>query len=141
MRSFISTLLLILLNLVTFHVYASGPTVRFEHINKENGLSQNTTTSIMQDKDGFLWFGTRDGLNRYDGYEIKVFRHNTQDVNSLADNNIGAIAQVANGNIWVGTRGAGISIFHPSTRRCGFWYAGIQYSTADEATKTSLKVI
>ena len=115
MRSFVSTLLLILLNLVTFHVYASGPTVRFEHINKDDGLSQNTITSIMQDKDGFLWFGTRDGLNRYDGYEINVFRHMPKDPNSVADNSIGAITQVKNGDIWVGTRGAGISIYDPKT--------------------------
>lgn len=117
MRCLISTLLLILLNLVTFHVYASGPTVRFEHINKEDGLSQNTITTIMQDKDGFLWFGTRDGLNRYDGYQIVVFRHNPKDTNSINDNNIGAIAQVNNGDIWVGTRSGGISIYHPQTNQ------------------------
>lgn len=115
MQSLVRNFLLILISLFTLPILALGPSIKFEHINKADGLSQNTISAITRDKNGFMWFGTRDGLNRYDGYEIKVFRHNINDPHSLSDNHIGAIAQVKNGNIWIGTRGAGISIYHPKT--------------------------
>jgi ligand-binding sensor domain-containing protein len=56
---------------------------RFERINTANGLSNNEITYIFQDRDGFMWFGTEDGLNRYDGYSFKVFKHNPKQPNSL----------------------------------------------------------
>ena len=65
---------------------AAGPSVRFDRLTIEDGLSVNAINTIVQDNQGFLWFGTKDGLNRFDGYEFKVYRHNPQDPHSISDN-------------------------------------------------------
>ena len=68
----------------------------------EQGLSSDKVNCIMQDKNGFMWFGTDYGLNRYDGYSFKVFLNNNYNY-SLTENNIKCISQDAIGNIWIGT--------------------------------------
>jgi signal transduction histidine kinase/CheY-like chemotaxis protein/ligand-binding sensor domain-containing protein len=73
-----------------------------------NGLSQNTINCLFEDRYGFLWFGTQDGLNKYDGYKITVYKHILNDSSSLPANHITAIGEDAQGNLWVGTRTAGI---------------------------------
>ncbi len=73
------------------------------------GLSNNSITVIFQDNYGFLWIGTEDGLNRYDGYTFKTFRHSYSDANSIAGNHIQAIVQDDNNNLWIGTRDNGLS--------------------------------
>ena len=84
-----------------------------------NGLSNNSITAIYQDRDGFMWFGTYDGLNRYDGYNFKVYRNRISDKNSLSFNTIYCIEGDSRKNIWVGgANGASVfdkkkSIFHP----------------------------
>ena len=65
----------------------------FEHLSIEDGLSQITVHTILQDSTGFLWFGTKDGLNRYDGYSLTVFRHDPTDSNSISDNFIWSIIE------------------------------------------------
>ncbi|OQP46266.1 hypothetical protein A4H97_31390 [Niastella yeongjuensis] len=80
----------------------------------EHGLSNNTIRAIYQDRKGFIWFGTYDGLNRYDGYEFKVFRNRFNDTSSLVDNSIHAIQEDASGNVWIGTN-TGLSIYQPAT--------------------------
>ncbi|MDL2309939.1 response regulator [Parabacteroides sp. OttesenSCG-928-B22] len=75
----------------------------FSHLGVENGLSQVSVRRIFQDADGYLWFGTRDGLNKYNGYEFKVYRNVINDSLSLSDSYIQAIAQDKNKNIWVAT--------------------------------------
>ena len=75
----------------------------------EQGLSNNSVRCLYQDKKGFMWFGTYDGLNRYDGYEFKIFRNNFKNPGSVVNNWINAINEDDHGNIWVGTRqGAGV---------------------------------
>lgn len=74
-----------------------------------NGLSQNTISCLFKDRYGFLWFGTQDGLNKYDGYHITVYKHELNNQNSLPANHITAIGEDASGNLWVGTRTAGLS--------------------------------
>ena len=59
--------------------YAQENATRFQHITTEDGLSQNMVDCILQDSQGFMWFGTYDGLNRYDGYTFQVFRNNFKD--------------------------------------------------------------
>ena len=86
-------------------VYASGPAVRFERFTVDQGLSQNTVTQITQDSHGFLWVATRDGLNRYDGYNFKVYRHDPKDSSSLANSFIYAVFEDSQGQLWVGSRG------------------------------------
>ncbi|WP_052143619.1 two-component regulator propeller domain-containing protein [Wocania ichthyoenteri] len=77
--------------------------LKFKNFSLKEGLSQSSVLSILQDKKGFLWFGTRDGLNKYDGNEFKVFRQNSQDSTTLSHNFIKALFEDAKGNLWVGT--------------------------------------
>lgn len=81
------------------------------HLGIEQGLSNNSIRCIYQDHNGFMWFGTYDGLNRYDGYQFKVFRNKINDTNSLPHNYIYTIAEDRLNNIWVGT-GQGIGIYN-----------------------------
>ena len=77
----------------------------FEHLTVKEGLSQGSVTCILQDRLGFMWFGTQDGLNRYNGYTVRVFRHNPADPKSLHENFITSIIEDRNGTLWVGTVG------------------------------------
>lgn len=74
----------------------------FNHLRVEDGLSHNSVISMLQDHRGFMWFGTKDGLNRFDGYNFKVFRHQKADPYSLGSNFIRSLHEY-NGFIWVGT--------------------------------------
>ena len=86
---------------------------RFERISSAQGLSQSTVYSILQDRKGFLWFGTQDGLNRYDGYSFKIFNHQSDNPNSLSHNDIRALFEDQSGNIWIGTLGGGLDRYDP----------------------------
>ena len=88
----------------------------FRKFGVENGLPQNTVSCILQDKQGFMWFGTKDGLSRYDGYTFKTFKHDKKDKNSIGNNFIWSIYQDESDAIWVGTD-AGAYIYHPETER------------------------
>lgn len=89
----------------------------FEHISIEHGLSQSTITCIMQDKKGFIWIGTRDGLNKYDGYNFRVFRHLPNDSLTISDNSVTSISEDENGNIWIGTASGFINKLDPKTEK------------------------
>ena len=78
----------------------------------EEGLSQNRITCIVEDNLGYMWFGTADGLNRYDGYNFKIYRNIIGEKNSLCNNNIESLAQDSSGYIWIGTD-KGLSCFNP----------------------------
>ncbi|RNL87055.1 hybrid sensor histidine kinase/response regulator [Sinomicrobium pectinilyticum] len=79
-----------------------GQDYYFRNYQVENGLSHNSITSSLQDHKGFMWFGTKDGLNRFDGYDFKVFQHNPNDRTSLGNNFISVLHEYEN-NIWIGT--------------------------------------
>ncbi len=87
---------------------------RSRSISVEQGLSQSSIWCILQDHYGFLWFGTADGLNRYDGSSFVVFRHDPLDSASLSNNTVWSLAEDANGDFWVGTN-AGINRYDRST--------------------------
>lgn len=91
--------------------FAQEMSIRFEQLTTENGLSQSTINDILQDSRGFLWFATEDGLNRYDGYEFKVYRNNPFDPFSISSNQISSLLEDKEGNIWVGTKGGGLNKF------------------------------
>lgn len=83
--------------------------VKFDQISLEQGLSQSTVNAIVQDGQGFLWFGTQDGLNRYDGYTVTVFKHTRNDSLTISDNGIWSLARDTNGDVWIGTMRGGLS--------------------------------
>ncbi|HGY54562.1 MAG TPA: hybrid sensor histidine kinase/response regulator [Caldithrix abyssi] len=91
--------------------------IKFDHITVEDGLSNSTVYSITQDKNGFMWFGTTNGLNKYDGYEFTVFLHSDEDSSSLSNNSTGNIYIDDEGIIWVGTWGGGLNRFDPATNK------------------------
>ena len=97
--------LLLLALLVLFQLRSFGndlPPVTYLGI--EQGLSNNVVTCIYQDHNGFMWFGTYDGLNRYDGYGFKVFRNIIGDNSSLSDNHVYTITGDANHKLWIGAK-------------------------------------
>jgi signal transduction histidine kinase/ligand-binding sensor domain-containing protein/DNA-binding response OmpR family regulator len=83
--------------------------LRFERIGNQQGLSQSTVLKIFQDKKGFIWFATRDGLNKYDGYNFTVYRHIFNNPNSISSSNITCITEDFSGNLWIGTADGGIN--------------------------------
>src|SRR5687767_2550943 len=85
--------------------YAQPYPGKIQRLTVEDGLSSNIVYAIHQDSKGFLWFGTHDGLNRYDGYSFRKYLHDPLDSNSIPDNNINAICEDAKGNLWIATRG------------------------------------
>ncbi|PSK80921.1 hybrid sensor histidine kinase/response regulator transcription factor [Prolixibacter denitrificans] len=91
----------------------------FAQINNTNGLSNNHVTCILRDKQGFMWFGTTSGLNRYDGYSFKVFTHNPSDSTSIDNNIIAAISEDCNGKLWVRTQN-GFNVYDPKTETFSF---------------------
>jgi len=77
--------------------------IKFNHIGVADGLSQGTIYSICQDKFGFLWFATENGLNRYDGYTFKVYKHNFRNEFSISSNKVLSLFEDSKKNMWIGT--------------------------------------
>lgn len=94
------------------HLTAGVTKLHFEHINTENGLSNNRVYNMYQDQQGFLWFATLDGLNRYDGYSFKVYKNIPGDSLSLQDNRILFIYEDSHGFFWLGTQNNGLNRFN-----------------------------
>ncbi len=86
--------------------------LKFEHIQTDAGLSQSNVISILQDSKGFMWFGTRDGLNKYDGYKFTVYRNDPKNKNSISNSYIPAIVENSKGNLWIATWGGGLNLFN-----------------------------
>ena len=103
---------LVLLISVTEILYADG-FLRFVHVTSADGLSQNTVNTIFKDHRGFMWFGTNDGLNRFDGRNYRIFQQNHTDSNSIGANGITSIAEDQDNRLWIGTKQNGISIYYP----------------------------
>ena len=93
----------------------------FGHLSVENGLSNNAVNCILQDHLGFLWFGTEDGLNRYDGYEIKIYRYNPHDTNSLSDNSIWSLFEDSSEFLWIGTNSGVLNRYDFKTDKFVHW--------------------
>jgi signal transduction histidine kinase/ligand-binding sensor domain-containing protein/DNA-binding response OmpR family regulator len=89
--------------IVAFSLSGQMNTLQFKHYTVEDGLSQSWVQCILQDSLGFMWFGTDDGLNRFDGYKFRVYKHNPKDKNSLRNNSVNSIIQDSYNRLWVGT--------------------------------------
>ena len=103
--------LFFLLQISSLAAFCQYKNVKFEHLQIADGLSQSNVTSILQDSRGFMWFGTKDGLNKYDGYKFTVYRNNPKIRNSISNNSITNIIEGQNGDLWISTWGGGINRF------------------------------
>ena len=92
-------------------------TLNTEVLAVKDGLSQGMISSVLQDKEGFMWFGTKDGLNKYDGYNFTIYRHEQDNPYSLPDNYVTGIVEDDNGNFWVGTLTKGLYLFDKRKER------------------------
>lgn len=88
---------------------AHGRAIRFERLSTDDGLSQSTVMCVLQDRQGFMWFGTEAGLDRYDGRRIRVYRRDVHDPRSLPSDFVWALAEDAAGDLWVATEGGGLA--------------------------------
>ncbi|MBK7106003.1 MAG: hypothetical protein IPH62_12040 [Ignavibacteriae bacterium] len=107
--------MLITLTFLNNQINSQQNKIRFDHLTVKDGLSQTTANAIIQDKHGFMWIGTQDGLNRYDGYNFKIFSQESGNTNSLSNNYIWSIYEDNDGILWIGTFGGGLTRFDPST--------------------------
>jgi two-component system, sensor histidine kinase ChiS len=101
--------------LITFRLYGQADMVKFEHIGLQEGLSHGIVYNLFQDSKGFLWVSTQVGLNRYDGFNFKVYLHNPLDSNSISANSTGPIIEDSAGNLWIGTWGGGLNRYDRKT--------------------------
>jgi ligand-binding sensor domain-containing protein len=109
------------------------PTAAFTHLTVEGGLADQVSAEITQDAEGFMWFGTFSGLDRYDGYRFVHYRHDDADEHSLSGNVITALYTDRSGNVWVGACGAGINRFDPRTQQ----FQRFQHDAADPVSLSS----
>jgi len=94
---------------------APGSSVFFEHLTIDGGLSQSAGLALLQDHQGFIWIGTQDGLDRYDGYNFTNFKYDPEDPNSLSYNCIIALYEDQNNNLWISTWGGGLNRYDPKS--------------------------
>ena len=106
------------------------PRLEFRHLSIAQGLSQSIVDDILQDREGFLWFVTEDGLNRFDGYTFKVFKHDAQDPFSLVHNEVKCVFEDSEGVLWIGSFHRGLDRFDPATGR----FTHHQHDPADSAS-------
>src|ERR1051326_3692611 len=109
-------LMLLLLLALSANLKAQQGNIRFERLSIEQGLSQSSVRCIKQDHQGFIWFGSEDGLNKYDGYTFTIYRNRFQDDTSLSNNTIIAIHEDRLGYLWIGTAGGGLNRFDPNSQ-------------------------
>ncbi|MDP9076390.1 MAG: ATP-binding protein [Bacteroidota bacterium] len=96
--------------------FAQNSQYQFSRLNISNGLSHNQVTCIFKDSEGFMWFGTPSGLNRYDGYTFKVFKHDVNNKNSINDDFINNIFEGPDKKLWI-TTPSGYSFYDPETEQ------------------------
>jgi signal transduction histidine kinase/ligand-binding sensor domain-containing protein/CheY-like chemotaxis protein/HPt (histidine-containing phosphotransfer) domain-containing protein len=117
-RLLLPLLLSLLLVCLFYHTLAGAAparTLRFEHLSVDDGLAQESVLAIMQDDDGFMWFGSQTGLSRFDGYKVIVYRNVVGDARTLVNNWVRVLHLDRQGRLWIGTDG-GLDRYEPATR-------------------------
>jgi signal transduction histidine kinase/ligand-binding sensor domain-containing protein/DNA-binding response OmpR family regulator len=107
--------------------FAQNSQYQFSRLNISNGLSHNQVTCIFKDSEGFMWFGTSSGLNRYDGYTFKVFKHDVNNKNSINEDYINNIWEGPDKKLWI-TTPAGYSFYDPETEQFNNDVLSVLYS-------------
>lgn len=108
--------ILTLIFLIATVTLLNAETFNFRHYKAEDGLSLNTVSSIIQDKKGFIWIGTEDGLNRFDGYRFKIYKNFEHKDSVRWSGYVSSLLEVQNGDIWIGTD-AGVCIYNPKNEK------------------------
>lgn len=91
--------------------YAQQQKINFTSLNSKDGLSSNTVNAILKDRYGLMWFATEDGLNKFDGTNVTVYKHKSDDPNGLQANDVRALHEDKSGNLWVGSSGGSLSLY------------------------------
>ncbi len=113
-----TAVMFIFLTALVTSLQAQTNEIKFKRISIEQQLSHKTAFCIIQDRKGFIWIGTKNGLNRYDGYQFQEFKHDADKKESLSGNHIQALFEDRDGYIWVGTYEGGLNRLDPKTGNC-----------------------
>ncbi len=104
--------------------------IKFDRLTTDDGLSQGMVNSIIQDRYGFMWFASNDGLNRYDGNHFTIYKNDPDDNNSIAENFIRFLFEDSKGRIWIATAGNGLDLFNRTTET----FTHFKYNAKDPNT-------
>src|SRR6185436_2444361 len=141
-KKFISAVTLVFL---FFQIRLFAQTYKPVNISLSEGLAQSSVYKIVQDKQGFIWMATQDGLNRYDGLQFKIFRENPFDTNTLSSSYITALMVDHNGWLWVGTQAQGLNLYIPSTSQFRHFFSdgvnGISHNIINDIYKDESHII
>lgn len=99
--------------------------IKFKRLSIDEGLSAVTVNTIFQDSQDFIWIGTQDGLNRYDGYHFKVFKNDPFNPKSISSNDVKCILEDKNGDIYFGSNGGGLSVYQPHSQTFTNYKSGL----------------
>ena len=117
--------------LIVYYVQAQYSNLKFENFDTSKGLSSSTCLDIFEDREGFIWLGTIDGLNKYNGYEFQIYRTILDNPYSVSNNRINAITEDDKGNLWVGTDN-GLNVFDKNTDK--FYKINLYQTKSDDGT-------
>ncbi len=106
-------LITIFLLAIHFTLFPQSQYFSFEHFTIAEGLSNNSINAILQTRDGFIWIATKDGLNRFDGQNFMVFKHDPNSINTIPENYIMSLFESGDGTFWIGTWGGGLCKYDP----------------------------
>jgi len=129
---------LIVTQLILLPALASPPSeeIRFKRYSVDQGLSQSQVSCVLQDHEGFIWLGTQDGLDKFDGYTFTVYRHNSRDTFSISDDYINCLFEDASGTLWIGTYNGGLNCYDRS--RDGFRHFVLDTTASSSITGNSV---
>ncbi len=106
----------------------------FNKLTKADGLSNNLIYDVLQDRTGFIWFGTDDGLNSYNGYTFQVFRNDPKDENTISDNSVWALCEDDSGKLWMGTKSGWLNCYDPVYNKFSKWKISSDISLENSIT-------
>ncbi|MEM9404180.1 MAG: two-component regulator propeller domain-containing protein [Pseudomonadota bacterium] len=115
------------------------PPMRFDQLSQDHGLSQNNVFTILQDSQGLVWFGTENGLNRYNGYEFEVFKRRRGDDSALGSDYVYDLAEGKNGRLWIATNGGGLAAFDRDDKSFTTWWN--DPSDAQSVSSNTIRVL
>ncbi len=107
--------------------------LHFEHIDEKDGLSNNVVNTVFCDSRGFMWFGTDDGVNMFDGTSFTVFRHSIIDTFSVSGNFVHSIAEDNQNHIWLGMQCTGLSELNPFNKKCRHFYGSVNQGSLESS--------